>query len=659
MKKFLSLLLALSMVLALVACGGNNGNNANNGNNQNGNQQNEQQNEDNNEQTPPSTETHPNRVIYASNSGVSGDIGYSAYWTNNADDKLIRDLINDYGTVSFDRGGQMVQNQSVCESIESVMNEDGTKTYTVKIKQGLVYNNGEPITAADFVAGPLVFASPVAKSIGAKYTPGSVVGDIAYQNGEVNYLSGLRMLDEYTYAITIPSDKVPYFFDMSYASLSPLYLPMYSSAELTVKDDGQGVYIDGGELVGSEIDATRWMYDSPVSAGPYTLKSLDTASYEAVLELNPNYAGNFEGQKPTIQQIVLAKSDTSTQFDALKSGAIDVLSGLTDGKDINQAVDLAEQGGYTTHSFERNGYGKIQFQCDFGPTQFQAVRQAVAYLLDRNEFANTFCQGWGAVVHGPYGLAMWMYKDSEELFASELNEYQYNPAKAVELLEADGWTLNEDGTPYSGSGTRYKEVTPEEAGDYELNVTLDDGRILMPLHIMWSSSEGNSVSELLSVMLSNGTQVADAGMVIEQVIMTFDELLLYMYRDSTQGDRYGVPTYGMYNLATDYTPIYDRSYNFTSDPELVAKNYNDVYLFDDELDKLTMDMVYSVEATDSEGYLDLWQKYVIRWNSLLPEIPLYSNVYMTVTPDWLLNYEESSLSKFAVAILYASVENAE
>lgn len=659
MKKFLSLLLALSMVLALVACGGNNGNNANNGNNQNGNQQNEQQNEDNNEQTPPSTETHPNRVIYASNTGVSGDIGYSAYWTNNADDKLIRDLINDYGTVSFDRGGQMVQNQSVCESIESVMNEDGTKTYTVKIKQGLVYNNGEPITAADFVAGPLVFASPVAKSIGAKYTPGSVVGDIAYQNGEVNYLSGLRMLDEYTYAITIPSDKVPYFFDMSYASLSPLYLPMYSSAELTVKDDGQGVYIDGGELVGSEIDATRWMYDSPVSAGPYTLKSLDTASYEAVLELNPNYAGNFEGQKPTIQQIVLAKSDTSTQFDALKSGAIDVLSGLTDGKDINQAVDLAEQGGYTTHSFERNGYGKIQFQCDFGPTQFQAVRQAVAYLLDRNEFANTFCQGWGAVVHGPYGLAMWMYKDSEELFASELNEYQYNPAKAVELLEADGWTLNEDGTPYSGSGTRYKEVTPEEAGDYELNVTLDDGRILMPLHIMWASSEGNSVSELLSVMLSNGTQVADAGMVIEQVIMTFDELLLYMYRDSTQGDRYGVPTYGMYNLATDYTPIYDRSYNFTSDPELVAKNYNDVYLFDDELDKLTMDMVYSVEATDSEGYLDLWQKYVIRWNSLLPEIPLYSNVYMTVTPDWLLNYEESSLSKFAVAILYASVENAE
>ena len=151
------------------------------------------------------------------------------------------------------------------------------------------------------------------------------------------------------------------------------------------------------------------------------------------------------------------------------------------------------------------------------------------------------------------------------MFASELNTYAYDPAKAVEILEADGWVLDAEGNPYV-SGTRYKEVTPEEAGDYALNVTLADGRILMPLHIMWASSENNSVSELLAVMLSNGQQTADAGMVIEQTIMTFDELLLYMYRDATQGDKYGVPTYGMYNLATGFTPMYDQSYMYTLDP---------------------------------------------------------------------------------------------
>lgn len=49
------------------------------------------------------------------------------------------------------------------------------------------------------------------------------------------------------------------------------------------------------------------------------------------------------------------------------------------------------------------------------------------------------------------------------------------------------WTSR--GTPYE-SGTRYKEVTPEEVVDYELNVALPDGR---PLYIKWASSENNTV----------------------------------------------------------------------------------------------------------------------------------------------------------------------
>ena len=655
MKKFLSLLLALSMVLALVACGG--GNNASNnsaGNNQS--QNNSQQGEDN---PPEPAEKHPNRLIAGSTTGVSGDIGPGAWWTNNADDATVRGLINDYGTVVYGKAGELLVNEAVCDGIESTENEDGSMTFTVKIKQGLVYNNGDPITAADYVAYALVAYSPAAKEAKAKMSPETVVGAPEYQSGETNKISGVRLIDEYTYALTVSSDFVPYFYELSYASLTPLHLPSYASAPLTVKDDGDGAYLDGGELVASEIDAARWVYDKPVSAGPYTLVSLDTSSNEAVLEINPNYAGNFEGQKPSIQQIVMIKTVKETEFDALKTGSVDLLNQLTDGEEINTALDMVEQGGYTAVSFERNGYGKLQFQCDFGPTQFEAVRHAVAYLLDRNEFANTFCAGYGSVVHGPYGVSSWMYKDSEEYFATALDTYEYNPEKAVELLVADGWTLNADGTEYSGTGTRYKEVTAEEAGDYELNVTLSDGRILMPLHIKWASSENNPVSELLAVMLANGTQTAEAGMVIEQTIMTFDELLLYMYRDATQDAKYGVPTYGMYNLATGFYPIYDMSYNFTSDPEKVAAGWNQNFLFDDKIDQLTMDMVYSVKPDESDKYLDLWQQYIVRWNELLPEIPLYSNVYYTVHADWLKDYVQTPDWSFQYAVLYASIENAE
>ena len=603
------------------------------------------------------TETRPNRIIYGSTTGISGDLG-NGWWTNNADDLTLCGLIDDYQVVVSDQGGAFVVNETVCGGVETTDNEDGSKTFTVKINEGLTFNNGEPITAANYVAYALVRYSPAALEASVQAAADQIVGAADYQSGTTSYLSGIRLLDEYTYSVTISADYVPFYYELTYASFTPIYLPQYASADLTVKDDGQGAYLDGGSLVASEIDASRWVYEGRVSAGPYQVVSVDTGANEAVLELNPNYAGNFEGQKPSIEQVVMVKSVTETEFDALKTGSIDLLNQLSDGNEINTALDLVEEGGYEVSAFERSGYGQLTFQCDFGPTQFEAVRHAVAYLLDRNDFANQFCQGHGSVVHGPYGLSMWMYKDSEELFASELDTYAYDPAKAVEILEADGWVLDENGNPYE-SGTRYKEVTAEEAGDYPLNVTLADGRILMPLHIMWASSEDNPVSELLAVMLTNGQQTADAGMVIEQTTMTFDELLLYMYRDATQGDKYGVPTYGMYNLATNFSADYQQAYYFTSDPDMVALGYNQNYLFDDELDQLSMDMVYGVEPGDDETYLKIWQDFIIRWNELLPNLPLYSNVYYTIYPEWLEGFEQNSLWGFEDAILYASIPTAE
>ncbi len=648
MKKILALLLVLAMVFSCVACSAP---------------------ADDASGTTDSTvestpvedevvETRPNRLIYGSTTEVSGDIGPGSWWTNNATDNMIRGMINDYTPVTTNQGGEYIVNPTVCGGITSAENEDGTKTYTVKINEGLVFSNGEPITAANYVAYALIGYSPAASEAGAKMTADMVYGAAAYQAGETAELAGVHLVDEYTYSITINPDYLPYYYELTYASLSPLYIPMYASAELTVVEGETGAKFEGGELVASEIDAARWMYADAVSAGPYVIKSLDTGALETTLEINPYYAGNFEGQKPSIQTIVIVKTETTTQFDALKTGAVDLLDTLTDGTEINTAKDMIAAGGYVGLDFERNGYGKLMFQCDFGPTQFQAVRYAVAYLLDRNEFANTFCQGYGSVVHGPYGLAMWMYKDSEELFADEINTYSYNPETAVQLLVEDGWVYDAEGNDYV-SGTRYKKVTAEEAGEYPLNVTLADGTILMPLHIKWSSSEANPVSELLVTMLANGQQVADAGMIIEQTVMSFDELLNYMYRDATQGDQYGVPTYGMYNLATNFTPAYDMSYSYTLDPTYVAMGYNTNYIFDEKLDELSMNMVYGIDSSDSETYLKVWQEFIMRWNELLPEVPLYSNVYTTIHADWLEGFTQSSLWDFSQAILYATIANAE
>ena len=606
-------------------------------------------------------------LIYGSSTEISGDFAPSSWWTNNATDNMIRGLTNDCSTVVMNKEGEYIVNPTVAESVEGVMNEDGTKTYTIKIKEGLVYNNGEPITIQDFV-WPIAFGcSSVATEVEAKLTSyQNVVGGQEYYDGAASVISGLRILDDYTMSVSIVAKYVPYYYDILYAQYGAFSMKYWLGDAVALKDDGEGVYFEGltKDAIASTLEAARFnASETRVSTGPYKLVEFDQASKQATLVINENYVGNYEGQKPSVPKIVIVKAEDATWNDALKTGAFNFYDTITDGEQVNQAMDLIEDEankavlgyGFNYAQFDRPGYGKIFFQCDFGPTQFEAVRHAVALLLDRNEFANTFCQGWGGVVNGPYGTAMWMAQEAEEWLDENLNNYAYNPDAAVEELVADGWVYDEKGNDYV-EGIRYKKVTAEEAGTYVHNVTLEDGTILMPLIIEWSSSQGNSVSDLLSVMLANGEQTAAAGMKINQNVMTFSELLNYMYRDASQGDKYGVPTYGMFNLASNWSsPVYDRYDDYTTDPKKLADGYNTNFLVVPELDQLTYDMVYGVEAGDSEGYLNYWKQFIKLWNELLPEVPLYSNIYVTVYPDWLENYEQTSYWSFENAIVYANI----
>ncbi len=477
-------------------------------------------------------------------------------------------------------------------------------------------------------------------------------------SGESEKWTGVRRIDDYTYAVTVDPANLPYYFDLYFAQIDPLPINMWLGEGYEIKDDGDGCYWVGDmseAALKDKVENARWISEGRVSAGPYNLVSFDKSSLQAVLEINPNYKGNFEGQKPSIQKIIWTKAEDETMIDAFKTGSITFLDSLADGDKVNAVLDLESAGGYASCNFERNGYGAIFFQCDFGPTQFPAVRHAIARLFDRNEFANTFCQGYGSLVYGPYGLCMWMYQDSEEELAEKLDTYEYDPAKAQEELIADGWIYNADGTDYT-EGLRYKKVTAEEAGSYDGNVTLADGTILMPLKIEWSSSEGNSVSELLMTMLGTSADVTNVGMQINQNIMTFTELLNWYYRDASQGDQYGVPKYGMFNLATGFTQMYDSAFEYSSDPDLVAAGWNTNFIFDEQLEKLAWDMVYGVESGDTETFRTKWVEFIERWNELLPGIPLYSNVYYSAFVDTLKNYEQSPYWSFYQAILYAYME---
>lgn len=645
MKKFLALLLAVVMVLTMVACG-------------------------------EGKKKADGQVVIGTSTEASGDWAYSAFVRNpNATDNSVVKLTDDMNTIDTDQHGDYVINKTVVKSYERIEEENGNVTFKFVINDGLKFNNGEAVTAQNFVAWTMFLVSPAGKEMGVvSATYNMLPGGLAYRNGETNVLSAVRLYDEKTFSITIAktgedgeTSYLPYYYDLGYGAMQAVNLTYWFGEGWSVKDDGEGVYFvnaDGkeftAETVGETVEAGRFATGNRVTAGPYNLVSFDQSSREIVLEVNENYNGNFEGQKPGIQKLVIVKTSDDTVMDMISTGQIQIYSQIADGAQVNAVLDLIEAGTIDSSpsQYDRAGYGYFGFACDLGPAQFTEFRQAVAYLLNRVEFAQTFCQGWGSVVHGPYCTAFSMTSKTD--IDKKVNHYDYNPEKAVELLKQAGFVYNADGSDYvDGSGeVRYAKVTEEQAKYYEsFNKVLADGTILMPATLNWASSEGNSVSALLTTMLASSDATKAAGVSIVKTEMTFPSLLSYMYRQEMNGavGDFSVPTYNMFNLATGYNGgAYDESYNWTTDPEYIEQGYNVQHLYDKELDKLSMDMVYGVEPGDEATYLSLWEKYIIRWNELLPMVPLYSNIYVSVYPNTIDNYAEDSFWGFERAILYAN-----
>ena len=582
MKKFLALLLAVVMVLTMVACG-------------------------------EGKKKADGQVVIGTSTEASGDWAYSAFVRNpNATDKAVMTLTDDMTTVDSDQHGDYGINKTVVKSYERIEEENGNVTYKFVINDGLKFNNGEAVTAQNFVAWTMFVTSPAGKEMGVvSATYNMLPGGLAYRNGETNVLSAVRLYDEKTFSITIAktgedgeTSYLPYYYDITYAAMQAVNLTYWFGEGWSVKDDGEGVYFvnaDGKEFttenVSATIEAARFATGNRVTAGPYNLVSFDQSSREIVLEVNENYNGNFEGQKPGIQKLVIVKTSEDTVMDMITTGQIQIYSQIADGSEVNAVMDLIEAGTIdsSTSQYDRAGYGYFGFACDLGPTQFTEFRQAIAYLLDRVEFAQTFCKGWSSVVHGPYCTAFTMTAKTD--IEKKINHYDYNPEKAVELLKQAGFVYNADGSDYvDGSGeVRYAKVTEEQAKYYDsFNKVLADGTILMPATVNWASSEGNAVSALLSTMLANSDATKAAGVSIVKTEMTFPELLNYMYRQDSYGlgGDYSMPTYNMFNLATGYNGgVYDESYNWTTDPEYIEQGYNVQHLYGEQLNKLSMHLV--------------------------------------------------------------------
>ena len=80
-------------------------------------------------------------------------------------------------------------------------------------------------------------------------------------------------------------------------------------------------------------------------------------------------------------------------------------------------------------------------------------------------------------------------------------------------------------------------------------------------------------------------------------------------------------------MGTGFAAAYDPYFSWHSD--WINTDINANGLSDPELDKLIMAM-RRVEPGDNDTYVELWFDYQIRFNQLLPCVPLYSNEYFNL-----------------------------
>lgn len=632
-KKILSLLLAGLLTLSVAACGQQQTvtNNDQGSSSSEASQASEESSDLSSGERP--TEPTGQMVIGSTTQVINEfyDTGFSASETN----YNMYDLIHGgYDTVVFSKEGEFQYNDTVVASHEETENEDGTKTYTVTINDGLVWSDGTPITAKDYVFAVLLENSDEMAGVDGYPCNGgySYVGYDEWLDGSADAFAGVHLVDDMTYSLTVKAEELPYHFDITYATIRPRPLHVIAP-ECDVEDTENGATITGDfttELLQETINnvETGYRYNPKVTCGPYLFDNFDEASQQATLKANPEFVGDYRGVKPSIETLVIKTVSSDTMMNELESGSVDLLYGCSGGDTINAGLDLVEEGKAADATYMRNGYGKIQFDCSVFPTDSQNVRQAIAYCLDRNEFARQYTGGYGSVVHSFYGLAQWEYQDSVEWINENLNTYEMNVDAAKELLEADGWNLNADGTPYSGTGTRYKDVDGE----------------LKPLVITWCNSEGNPVSELLATMLPE--TMAEAGMELQATTTDFATLQNGILHA-------GDTMYNMYNLATGFATANSPWYYFSSD-EAWMGNYNTNWIADEELNDAVMPLK-SIPYEDSEAWLEAWQNFIKVWNEKLPDVPLYSDEYYDFHSTRVQGWENTATWGWQNAVLDAWV----
>jgi len=322
---------------------------------------------------------------------------------------------------------------------------NGDKTVSVTMK-GWKWSDGTPITANDllFTIDLIKAGIKVAPSNWAGYVPGHFPDNLV-STSEPNTS---------TLVLNLNSPVNPTWFTEDILGQGPL-VPMPSKVWAKTSTSGPIVTDWSNPSVATKIFNFLTAQSKDVSTyatnplwqtvdGPYKLSAFNATSGAYTMVPNTSYSGPHVTPMSTFQAVPFT-SDTA-EFNAVKAGSVDVA--YVPQTDAPQLPQLSKLGyayfGIPDFGMTFAAYNYKDATGDFSNIASQLYfRQAMAHVEDQQGYISAFMYGAGDPAYGPipaYPQSPYLPRDAAT------NPYAFNVQDAVNLLKANGWTVNAGGT---------------------------------------------------------------------------------------------------------------------------------------------------------------------------------------------------------------------
>lgn len=363
-------------------------------------------------------------------------------------------LSQEWPDISILTSDFLIDQNGVTGDIEPELAESWTISgdklkYVFKLREGLKWSDGQPLTADDIVF-----------SFNEIYLNEKIPTDQrdGLRIGEQRRLPKVTKLSDRQIEFTLPEPFSPFLRSLIGITIYPAHVLKDS---ITTSDgNGNPKFLS---TWGTDADPKTIIVN-----GPYLIDSFATGQ-RVIYRRNPHYwRKDAQGtQMPYIERIIWQiVESTDNQLIKFRSGELDAL--VLGPDDFSLVKREEERGRFRIYSggpasgtnfisFNLNKAKNSQGQPLVDPIKSRwfnnkSFRQAVAYAIDRQTMINNIFRGIGQLQNSPVSVQSPFYLSPKE----GLKTYDYNPEKSKELLKEAGFKYNAQKQLLDAEGNRVR-----------------------------------------------------------------------------------------------------------------------------------------------------------------------------------------------------------